>query len=301
LNEPLEKLRPGLVSIGMPVYNGERYLREALDALLAQDYRDFELIVSDNCSEDATEAICREYAARDPRVRYYRNEANLGSPLNFRRVLDLATREYFMWAGSHDLWAPGFVSRCVEVMERDPTVVLCYPGAAWVDAEGVVEEEIKTRRDTRGLDKVSRFFVSMWAIDNRYVVYGLYRTSALRSATLGESSFGGDIVLLNELSLLGAFAYVPELLFFLRRLPDYGDMGAFLEKLKKTLTTRWSPYRIYWDMIYHQLRAVNRHACGLKERVVLMPAALFCILYKYWPDFRVLRDAGRQKRRAASH
>ncbi|MEM4134638.1 MAG: glycosyltransferase, partial [Candidatus Micrarchaeia archaeon] len=82
-------LRNPLVSIGMPVYNGERFIRQALDSLLAQDYENFELIISDNASEDKTPEICLEYAARDKRIRYYRNEKNMGAAWNFKRVFDL--------------------------------------------------------------------------------------------------------------------------------------------------------------------------------------------------------------------
>jgi glycosyltransferase involved in cell wall biosynthesis len=99
------------VSIGMPVYNGEPFIREALDSLLAQTFTDFELIISDNASTDGTEAICREYAAKDDRIRYVRQPENRGALANFQFVLDEAVGEYFMWAAADDIRAPD----CLEI------------------------------------------------------------------------------------------------------------------------------------------------------------------------------------------
>lgn len=116
--------RKSLVSIGMPVYNGERYIVEALDSLLAQDYENFELIISDNASTDRTQGICLEYTSRDKRIRYYRNETNMGALWNFNRVFELSSGEYFMWASHDDLWRPHFISELVGLLEATPSAVL---------------------------------------------------------------------------------------------------------------------------------------------------------------------------------
>src|SRR5690606_21798140 len=126
------------VSIAVPVYNGERYLRASLDGLLAQTFTDFELVIADNASTDGTEAICREYVARDARVRYHRNERNLGGPGNFRRVFQLSRGEYHKWSTADDLWHPTLVEKCVAVLDARPDVVLAYPRSNIVDAEGRV-------------------------------------------------------------------------------------------------------------------------------------------------------------------
>ena len=107
------------VSIGMPVYNGEPYIREALDSLLAQTFTDFELIISDNASTDSTEAICREYAAKDDRIRYVRQAANHGGGANFQFVLDEAVGEYFMWAAADDWWDPNWVVVLAKSLDKD--------------------------------------------------------------------------------------------------------------------------------------------------------------------------------------
>jgi glycosyltransferase involved in cell wall biosynthesis len=88
----------------MPVYNGEKYIREALDSLLAQTFANFELTVSDNASTDGTDAICLEYAARGSRIRHVRQSESRGATANFHPVLDKAWGEYFMWAAASDRW-----------------------------------------------------------------------------------------------------------------------------------------------------------------------------------------------------
>jgi len=124
------------VSIGMPIYNAEKFLRQALDALLGQTFGDFELIISDNGSTDGSEAICREYASKDSRIKYYKNETNLGAAKNFNRVFELSRGEYFKWASHDDICDPEYLERCVELLDRNPAVVLCYPKANTIDEQG---------------------------------------------------------------------------------------------------------------------------------------------------------------------
>jgi len=114
------------VSIGMPVYNGEKYLRTALDSLLAQTHRHFCLIISDNASTDGTEAICRAYIERDPRVVYFRQPLNIGAAANFQFTLDQANAEFFMWAAHDDYWAPRFLEEALKLLE-DPAVGFVFP------------------------------------------------------------------------------------------------------------------------------------------------------------------------------
>ncbi|MBS0016773.1 MAG: glycosyltransferase family 2 protein, partial [Arthrospira sp. SH-MAG29] len=124
------------VSIGLPVYNGENFIQETLDCLLSQTFDDFELIICDNASTDRTEEICRDYAARDKRIRYYRHPENLGAAKNYNRTFELSTAEYFKWAAHDDLYAPEFLERCVEALDTHPSTVLCYPQEYWIDEQG---------------------------------------------------------------------------------------------------------------------------------------------------------------------
>lgn len=289
-----------LVSIGMPVYNGENYIRQALDSLLAQDYPHFELIISDNASTDATQQICREYASIDPRIRYYRNGVNLGMDKNFNRVFELSSGEYFMWAAHDDIWEQNFISRCAKVLRGNPSVVLCYPQAKLIGSNGEVVEYSFPSFDTRGsgMDLMSRFHVHIWGITNPNPIYGLIRSTALKRTRLFRGVFGSDLVLLTELSLLGAFAHIPALLFYLRlaRYDDWLDhLEATTKKIDKPVTSKWSALYWFWQMVYGRVQAVNTHVPGYRARVVLISSVVFCTLIKHRWLLKSLLDLSRQK------
>ena len=107
------------VVIGLPVYNGEKFIKHAIDSILSQSYKNFELIISDNCSEDNTKNICKEYVSKDKRVSYIRHIKNFGAHYNFKFLLDRAKRKYFMWAAADDIWLPNFLNSCVKSLDND--------------------------------------------------------------------------------------------------------------------------------------------------------------------------------------
>jgi Glycosyltransferases involved in cell wall biogenesis len=164
------KNRKPLVSIGLPTYNGERFIRQSLDSLIEQDYENFELIISDNASTDKTPEICKEYVSKDPRIKYYRNERNLGAMANFKRVFELSSGEFFMFASDHDLWDKTFISRCVEVLTEDPSVVLCFSNNALIDQNGEILETISDEYlDNRNIDRpYLRFHKFIW--ESKFII-----------------------------------------------------------------------------------------------------------------------------------
>ncbi len=206
------------VTLGLPVHNGENFLRQAIDSLLAQTYTDFDLIISDNASTDSTERISREYAARDSRIRYYRNEVNIGGAENFNRVFQLSNSEYFKWSAHDDICAPDFLLKCVEVLDSNPSVVLAYPKAKNMNKDGVVREEVPWPRSDFSTPQ-ERFGV-LFQMQNCYPVFGLMRSSALGMTKLHGKYPSSDKILLARLSLLGQLKEVPEFLFFRRVHPD---------------------------------------------------------------------------------
>ena len=115
-----------LVSIGMPVYNGENFVKGALDSILAQTFQDFELIISDNASTDKTKEICQKYAAKDQRITLLCNEKNVGAAKNYNRTFYASSGKYFMWLAHDDLIATEYLERCVEILEQNPSIVLCH-------------------------------------------------------------------------------------------------------------------------------------------------------------------------------
>jgi glycosyltransferase involved in cell wall biosynthesis len=206
-----------LVSIGVPVYNGERYLARALDSLLAQTLTDFELIISDNASTDRTASICQEYVRRDPRVRYVRQPVNIGAPRNWNAVVHEARGTFFKWASASDYCAPVMLERCVATMRADPGIVLCQGLTQLVDGN---EQPIEVYGgdvvfcDARPSDRFARV-ATLMALNNAQC--GVIRLDALRRTRLDRLYPSGDMALMAELALNGKFQVLPEVLLFRRQ------------------------------------------------------------------------------------
>lgn len=261
------------VSIGMPVYNGEKYLRIALDCALRQDFPDFELIISDNASADGTQEICREYAARDPRIRYHRNETNLGASANYNHVFTLARGEFFRWASHDDEYHPSHLRRCLETFARSsPATVLVFSRAEIIDETGQVRH--------RSIDTVNSAYsrphqrLASLILNRVYAhpLWGLIRADALRRTRLMQG-FEEDHVLLAELALLGDLIEIPEVLY---RLRVHGESAMALHRSPGELLAWHDPARagkrvrlphwLQWDMEYW--RAIRHASLPLGERVL---------------------------------
>lgn len=167
------------VSIGLPVYNGQDYLSQALDALLAQTYSDFELVISDNASMDDTEEICRQYAARDGRIRYHRSEENLGAAPNFNRAFELSRAEYFKWAAHDDLCGPEYLERTVAVLDGDASVVLCHVGTTETDESGTVVRTLAPKPQMGSRHVHERLYDCICVPHPQVMVFGLIRANVL--------------------------------------------------------------------------------------------------------------------------
>jgi glycosyltransferase involved in cell wall biosynthesis len=206
-----------LVSIGLFVYNGDRFLEAALDSILDQTFRDFELIISDNCSTDRSDEICRRYAARDPRIRYYRNDRNMGAGWNLRNVYFKATGKYFKWAAHDDMIQPDFLRLCVDALEADDSVVIAHTLTRIIDDHGQFVEDYEWRLRTESPDPVVRFKDLLLNDHLCYQIFGVMRMSALRMLPPQGSYVNSDGVLLAQMGLIGRFYETPELLFLSTR------------------------------------------------------------------------------------
>jgi glycosyltransferase involved in cell wall biosynthesis len=204
------------VTVGIPVYNGEEFVEQAIRSVLAQTYQDFELIIRDNASTDGTEEICRSLARRDGRIRYVRNPANLGAAPNFNAIVSDAGGEYFKWLAHDDLIEPTFLERCVELLDRDPAAVAACPRVRIIDRDGNKLEDYVSpfRNDHR--DPAARLRERLRWGQKCFEVYGLIRLQELRRTKLMAGYAHGDNVLLAHLVLLGRLADIPEHLFHLR-------------------------------------------------------------------------------------
>jgi glycosyltransferase involved in cell wall biosynthesis len=205
-----------LVSIGVPVYNEERYIDLTIDSLLSQNYPNLEIIISDNASTDSTSEICQARSKSDSRVRYFRSEQNEGAVNNFNTAFRWATGKYFMWAGAHDLWDPTFISKAVTLLEAEPTVILVYPQTMVIDSEGVQSTTVPDEIDTRHLLPLQRYLKFIWRVHWCNMIHGLIRSDVIRETKMFRHIWGSDILLLTELSLAGEFAQIPETLFYRR-------------------------------------------------------------------------------------
>ena len=215
----MKTVKPRL-SIGFPVFNGEQYLAEALDSLLNQTFTDFELILSDNASTDSTPAICQHYAAQDERVRYYRNPYNIGAMQNWYRTFALSSGEYFTGAAHDDRYAPEFLQKCVAVLDREPTVVLCYTKTKIIDQDGNVTRDFTVAIDTTSPKPHVRLY-NVIGVDYLCIqLFGVVRASAFGRTRPYTGYYGCDRNTLAELSLLGRVWEIPEYLFYHRLHPQ---------------------------------------------------------------------------------
>jgi len=215
-----------MVSIGMPVYNGELYLEEAINSVLDQTFTDFELIISDNASTDRTAEICAEYETRDPRIRYFRQERNLGAAPNHNFTVEKAKGRYFKWLAHDDIIDPNWLERCVEVLERYSEVQLAFPRTLRIDESGAVTGSYP---DYGGMRLMSsrpseRFGDMVCKQHNCVAIFGLVRTRQLLETNMLSAREDSDRHLLADLALRGPLFEIPEYLFKRREHKDaYSD------------------------------------------------------------------------------
>jgi glycosyltransferase involved in cell wall biosynthesis len=209
----MDSKQPPKVSIGLPVYNSEPRIEQALDSVLGQDFQDFELVIADNASTDRTQAICRAYAARDKRIRYFCNETNIGVNPNHDRVFHLSQGTYFTWFADDVEYLPGMLSRCVQAMDAaPPSVVLIYPRCSIIkDGQAITESsqyciQSEHPRPYKRLEMVIR------RVNYVNQFFGLAKRAALAKTQLNGLYASSDYVLLGELALLGEIRELPETL-----------------------------------------------------------------------------------------
>ena len=199
-----------VISIGMPVYNGEKYIREALDSLLAQTFTDFELIISDNCSTDATAMICQVYVNKDSRIRCIRQNKNIGASANFEFVLNQAKGRYFMWAACDDRWSPHFVDELINALEKDKSYGLAFSNYLIRNLETNEEKRVSVR----ALDNKNRVFNYLLGILNMCpsLIYGIYRTELIKNTKFEFFDFA-DVYFISELSLRARIRVLDDYLY----------------------------------------------------------------------------------------
>lgn len=273
---------PPLVSIGVPVRNGERFLEGSLDSILNQTYRNLEIVIIDNASTDDTPMIVKRYVESDMRIRSYRNDLNLGAALNYNRTFVYSHGTYFKWASSDDLIAPEYIAHCVETLERNRSAVLCYPKTVLISESGEtagiyedrcnLDESIGSRR-LRHLLRTCRLCNP---------VFGVVRAEALSRTPLIEPYIASDFVLLTRLALSGTFIELQEPLFFRR------EHSTNVRKLSAAERVRWfsptaKPHRYPELHEFLQLVHVSVHIpVDIPEKLSSFRAVLEWGIRRYW-------------------
>jgi glycosyltransferase involved in cell wall biosynthesis len=208
------------ISLALPVYDGEEFIAQAIQSIIDQDFRDFELIITDNASTDRTEDICRAFAIRDERIRFFRNESNLGAAANFNRGFELASGEYFKWCAHDDVISSNFLEECVRALDKNSDAVIAYGRLLGINQEGAmtpyIEQELP---DMKCVSPARRFrtLFSMHGLDA--AMFGLCRRRTLALTSLHKPYYGSDCALLAEMALFGSFIRLPNIVLYNRDHP----------------------------------------------------------------------------------
>jgi len=263
----------------MPTYDGQRYIREALESLLGQDYPNLEIVVSDNCSTDDTVKVVESIAVTDRRIRLIRQPANIGAPANFNLLFRASDAEFFMWAADDDRWEPTYVSSCMRALTAMPTAVMACSRIGFLDEDGAVLDVDKALFDNPDLSASSvrlrvRDLISRGAW---YQTYGLTRRGALVKTRLFANAYGADVVLLVELALQGPFALVPEELFHYRIFkgraePERGSWHGSIDNRDRVLV---SPYSHMQEAIADAISIADLSVADRLRARVGMVTAMF--------------------------
>lgn len=259
------------VTIGMPVYNSARHINQAIDSMLAQSFADFELIIADNASTDRTGDICRDYAARDPRVRYVRHVANRGAVYNWNFVVAEARGQYFKWASGNDYCAPGMLAACVKALDVDQGLVIAYGRTAYVDDDGRPLGEYPHDLEVLEPRPSVRFERLCRELRANNAQSGLIRLGVLRQTGIERSFPGGDMGLMSELALYGGFGRLPEVLLYRRMGLESATKFRTATELRTFLdpAAQRRPGFVTWQTHWDYLASMCRAPLPLRERLAV--------------------------------
>lgn len=264
------------VSVGLPVFNGSPHLARAIDSILGQSFTDLELVVSDNGSTDDTAEICRSFASKDRRVRYFCNPENIGAARNYNIVFSHARGEYFKWASASDVCEPSFIAKCAAVLDSRRDVVLVCPHTRYFKDDATVGEEQSFELASESA--CARFIEFLRRVRLNNMLNGLIRAEALGHTGMHKIFRGSDVNLVAELTLYGKFAVVPELLFN-RRMDDASASSfrsdAEIEEMFEPTRTRPLIFQ-HWKEDFEYFAALWRARLPLRER-----ACLYRYLFRY--------------------
>jgi len=274
----------------MPVYNGEKFVAQAIGSILSQTYRDLELVISDNASTDRTPEICAAFAAQDPRVRIVRNSHNVGAAANFNLVLRQGRGRYFKWACGDDWCDPTFAERCITELEQNPDAVLCFSRVNIVDESGALIQVHSDNLDLRSPDVLQRFRHARAHDRLLHVLQGVIRRNVLRRIGPMRPFHSSDIAMMSELALWGQFIELPEPLLFRRfhaqaasHISDPDERLRFLDTEQHR-----SGHFVRWQTCFENVKAIARCPQPMHVRAGLWSSVLRSA---YWSRRALFNEA----------
>lgn len=257
------------LSVGLPVYNGEDLLPEAIEAILGQSYKDFELIISDNASTDGTAEICRRYSAEDSRVRYIRQSRNIGLVANHNFLVGVARGEFFKWASHDDLYARDFLQRCVGALDEHPEAALAHAWCVLLDMANATPIKFFKYPEATASPQAPLRFRSVLFEGKGEWIYAVYRTSILRQTPLHATYHSGDRTLIAELALHGPLCQIPDWLYFRRDHPNR-DLSArgwsAIYDPHRASPLRNPAIRLYAEYLWGYVSAIRRAPLSPAEK-----------------------------------
>jgi glycosyltransferase involved in cell wall biosynthesis len=268
------------VSIAIPVHNGENFLGDAVGSVVQQDFRDVEVIICDNASNDQTETISRQLVAQHAEIKYYRNLVNIGAGPNFNKAFSLCTGEYFKWVAHDDWLSTNYIRLCSGALDRNPDAVLAHGVTQCVDEIGNWIDPIGYElRGLQAASPVDRFAVIINGALACFEIFGLIRRDALSRTDLHQSYQGSDRALLAELALLGKFVHVPDARLYNRDHPKRSN-----QIFDRNERLRWQDERLcrqvslpQWSVLRHYIRLAFKHLKGLERVQALLLIARWAI------------------------
>lgn len=275
------------VSIGIPVYNGEKYLELALDSLIKQSFLDLEIIISDNASTDRTEEICRSYQAQDSRIVYHRNNTNIGAAGNYKKVFQLAQGEYFKWMAHDDRCSLNYIEECVRVLDQEPEVVSTFPRFELIDdcdrtypqtAEHTYvtpELNITTNipRNFMSPSHSERYADVLFKTTECYEFFGLARREIIERTSQHDAYYGSDKVLLCELAMMGQLKEVLNATGYFR---IHGEQSQSLKSHKER--SQWISPNLSYGVFFSRVKCLQ----GYYRSVIAYPAPIAERIKCFW-------------------
>lgn len=287
-----------MITIGLPVYNGQKFLQAAIDSHLSQSYGDFELVISDNGSTDATEEICRRYAAQDDRISYLRSPVNRGILWNHRRVLEGLgeATPYFRWAGADDVLEPGLLAAMVDVLRSRPEVEAVMPATKNIDEAGAIIRSMERTLNLESAVPYERARQILLANYQHVIAYGLLRAPSLRRMRTGPDYIGWDPVFIWELALRGRIFQLEQLALLRRfhpgsisRVKTAGEMRKWVEP-----DARAGMNFPHWTWAYERARALLATSLPSREKLRI---SLLLLRATSWQRKDLARDVIQAVRR----